>query len=146
MIPATGQPPSRTERGSGAVELVLTTALILIPMTMLLLSLPLMVAYRTMGDAAAREAVRACANALDPSSGQQGAERLARRILGERGLAPEAIEVTVDCRTAWEPGAVVSATVSFRAPLINVVGIGSLGTVTFARSYRERIESYRSWP
>ncbi|MDE0168063.1 MAG: hypothetical protein OXS29_00885 [bacterium] len=146
MIPATGWPPSRTERGSGAVELVLTTALILIPMTMLLLSLPLMVAYRTMGDAAAREAVRACANALDPSSGQQRAESLARRILGERGLSPQAIEVIVDCRAGWEPGAVVSATVSFRAPVIDVVGIGSLGTVTFSRSYRERIKPYRSWP
>lgn len=134
------------ERGSGAVELVLATAFILIPVTLLLLSLPLMVAYRSMGDAAAREAVRACAAAFDPSSGQRSAERLAYRILDERGLSPEETEVVVDCETAWEPGGVVSATVSFRAPMISVVGIGSLGTVNIHRSFRERMEPYRSWP
>ena len=134
------------ERGSGAVELVLVTAFILIPVAVLLLSFPLMVAYRSMGDAAAREAVRACAAAFDPSSGQRNAERLAFRILDERGLSPEETEVVVDCETAWEPGGEVSATVSFRAPMISVVGIGSLGTVKIHRSYRERIEPYRSWP
>lgn len=134
------------ERGSGAVELVLSTAFILIPTALLLLSLPLMVVYRSMGDAAAREAVRACATALDPSTGQKRAERLAYRILGERGLSPEATTVTVDCQAAWQPGGVVSASVSFRVPLINVVGVGSLGSVTIHRSFRERIEPYRSWP
>jgi len=146
LKPSTGVPPYRTERGSGAVELVLTTAFILIPMAILLLSLPLMVAYRAMGDAAAREAVRACATAFDPSSGQQRAESLAHRILDERGLSPEATEVTVDCQSAWKPGGVVSATVSFRTPLIKVVGLGSLGSVTIHRSFRERIETYRSTP
>ena len=134
------------ERGSSAVELVLATAFILIPVALLLLSLPLMVAYRSMGDAAAREAVRACANAFDPSSGQRSAETIAYRILDERGLSPEMAEVVVDCETAWEPGGVVSATVSFRAPMISVVGIGSLGTVNIHRSFRERMEPYRSWP
>ena len=142
----TGPRPAWTERGSGGVELVLTTAFILIPIALLLLSLPLMLAYRSMGDAAAREAVRACASAFDPSSGQERAETLAHRILGERGLSPEAAEVTVDCQAAWEPGGVVSATVAFRAPMINLVGVGSLGTVTIHRSFRERIEPHRSWP
>ena len=146
MNPGPGPPQAWTERGSGAVELVLTTAFILIPMAMLLLSLPLMVAYRSMGDAAAGEAVRACASAFDPASGQERAEWIAHRILRERGLSPEGIEVVVDCETAWEPGGVVSATVSFQAPMINVVGIGSLGTVNINRSYRERMEPYRSWP
>ena len=135
-----------TERGSGAIDLVLATAFILIPMAMLLVSLPLLVAYKAMGDAAAREAVRACATAFDPSSGQELAEELAYRILSERGLSPEATQVAVDCESAWEPGGVVSATVSLRVPMINVVGIGSLGTVNIHRSFREQIEPYRSWP
>lgn len=146
MIPGTERSRAVGERGSGAVELVLATAFILIPTALLLLSLPLMVAYRSMGDAAAREAVRACATAFDPSTGQERAEGLAYRILGERGLSPEATTVTVDCQTAWQPGGVVSASVSFRVPLINVVGVGSLGSVTIHRSFRERIEPYRSWP
>ena len=146
LNPRTPSSPSWTERGSGAVDLVLVTAFILIPIALLLLSFPLMVAYRSMGDAAAREAVRACAAAFDPSSGQRNAEQLAHRILSERGLSAEGTEVVVDCETAWEPGGVVSATVSFRAPMISVVGIGNLGTVNINRSYRERMEPYRSWP
>lgn len=141
-----GIPPLRTERGSGAVDLVLTAAFILMPVAMLLLSFPLMVAYHSMGDAAAREAARACATAFDSTSGQERAERIAHRILGERGLAPAATRVTVDCVSSWKPDGEVTATVSFRAPMIEVVGIGSLGSVTVERSYRERIEPYRSWP
>ena len=135
-----------SEDGAGAIDLVLATAFLLIPTAMLLLSLPLLVGYRSMGDAAAREAVRACATAFDPTSGQESAEKIALRILDERGLSPEATDIEIDCSQAWEPDSVVTATVSFRVPLINLVGMGSLGTVTIHRSYRERIEPYRSAP
>ena len=125
---------------------MLVAAFVLIPVAMLLLSLPLLVEYRSMGDAAAREAVRACATAFDPSTGQARAESIARRILDERGLSPEDTRIEIDCLDEWEPGGVVTATVSFRVPAINVVGIGTVGSVTIERTYREQIEPYRSAP
>ena len=143
------RPPSALgggERGGGAVDLVMVSAFLLIPTAMLLLSLPLLVEYRSLADAAAREAVRACAAAPDPASGQAHAEDVAAQILGERGLSPEETDVDINCADAWRPGREVRGSVSIRVPAISVVGFGSIGSVTIERTYRERIESTRSLP
>ncbi len=132
--------------GAGAVELVVGTALLLFPVSLLLLSLPLLVEYRSMGDAAAREAVRACAIADDPRSGETISERMVQRIITERGLVPENVTVDVDCAIAWRPGGVVTASVSFEVPALRIVGIGDVGRMTILRTYAERIELHRSEP
>ncbi|MDE0138221.1 MAG: hypothetical protein OXM57_07405 [bacterium] len=134
------------ERGAGAIDLVLVSAFILIPFAMLLLSFPIRMEYRSMTDAAAREAVRACATAFDPDTGQDRAEAVARRILAERSLASGTPDLTIDCRDSWAPGGVVSARVSLDAPAINVMGSWTLGSWTFTSSYREQMEPYRSIP
>ena len=146
MISPVAGPGPGSERGSGAIDLVLVAAFILIPVAFLMLSLPLLLEYRSMGDAAAREAVRACATAPDPSEGQRRAADLAGRILGERGLAPENAVVDIDCLAAWEPGGVVTAKVSLQAPAIQVMGVWRLTGVTIDRTYREQIEPHRSAP
>ena len=109
---------------------------------MLLLSLPLLVEYRSLADAAAREAVRACAAAPDPASGQAHAEDAAAQILGERGLSPEK---PIECGNGWRPGGEVSVSVSTRVPAVSV-GFGSIGSVTIERTYLERTEYTRSLP
>ncbi|MDE0709640.1 MAG: hypothetical protein OXH89_04335 [bacterium] len=134
------------ERGMGAIDLVLVSAFILIPFAMLLLSFPIRMEYRSMADAAAREAVRACATAFDPATGQERAEAVARQVLGERGPAPGATVVSIDCQTAWAPGGVVSARVSLDVPVIDVMGIWTVGWWTITSSYREQMEPYRSVP
>ena len=134
------------ERGTGAIDLVLVSAFILIPFAMLLLSFPIRMEYRSMVDAAAREAVRACATAFDPETGQDRAEAVARQILAERSLAPGAADLSIDCRTSWAPSGVVSARVSLDVPAINVMGSWTLGSSTVTSSYREQMEPYRSLP
>ena len=134
------------ERGAGAIDLVLVAAFILIPFAMLLLSFPIRMEYRSMADAAAREAVRACATAFDPDTGQDRAESVARQILGERSLAPGTADVSIDCRNTWAPGGLVSARVSLDVPAINVMGSWTVGSWTVTSSYREQMEPYRSIP
>lgn len=134
------------ERGVGAIDLVLVSAFILIPFAMLLLSFPIRMEYRSMVDAAAREAVRACATAFDPTRGQIQAEAVARQILAERGPASGVADVRIDCRTAWAPGGVVSARVSLDVPAIDVMWIWTVGSWTITSSYREQMEPYRSIP
>ncbi|MYF83429.1 MAG: hypothetical protein F4176_04655 [Acidimicrobiia bacterium] len=134
------------ESGTGAIDLVLVAAFILIPFAMLLLSFPIRMEYRSMADAAAREAVRACATAFDPETGQDRSEAVARRILAERSLAPVTPDLAIDCRTSWAPGGVVSARVSLDVPAIKVMGSWTLGTWTITSSYREQMEPYRSIP
>ena len=136
----------RGQGGAGAVELVLAVAFLIIPVALLLMSLPILAEYRSMGDAAAREAVRACAVASDPRSGQETSERVARQIITERGLAPEGTTIDIDCAVAWRPGGVVTAAVVFEVPAIHIVGIGEIGSITISRSYVERIEAHRSEP
>lgn len=132
------------QRGSGAVELLLIAAALLVPAAMLLLGLPTLLEYRSLGDAAAREAVRACAVAPGPAAGQQRAQAAARRILGERGLNPQQVEISIDCDRAWAPGSEVSARVSYRIPALRIVGIGEAGNIAVSRSWREIIHPYRS--
>ena len=144
--PARIRPRIAGESGTGAIDLVLVAAFILIPFAMLLLSFPIRMEYRSMVDAAAREAVRACATAFDPEAGQDRAEAVARRILAERSLASGAADLTIDCRTSWAPGGVVSARVSLDVPAIKVMGSWTLGSWTFTSSYREQMEPYRSTP
>lgn len=134
------------ERGMGAIDLVLVSAFILIPFAMLLLSFPIRMEYRSMANAAAREAVRACATAFDPQTGQDRAEAVARQILAERSLASGTADVSIDCRTSWAPGGVVSARVSLDVPAINVMGSWTVGSWTITGSYREQMEPYRSIP
>lgn len=136
----------RGEQGTGAVDLVVVSAFLLIPAAMLLLSLPLMVEYRSLADAAAREAVRACAFDPHPITGQIRADAIARQILKERDLSPQGTMVYINCDSAWYPGEVVTARVSFQAPAVSVIGFGNIGAVTIERTYREQIEQTRSLP
>lgn len=136
----------RGEQGAGAVDLVVVSAFLLIPAAMLLLSLPLMVEYRSLADAAAREAVRACAVAPDPITGQSHADAIARQILDERKLLQEEPTVKIDCRQLWWPDRMVRASVSIRVPAVSVIGFGSIGAVTIERTYCEQIEETRSQP
>lgn len=134
------------QQGAGAVELVLATAFLIIPIVLLVMSLPILVEYRSMGDSAAREAARACAVADDPRRGQERSERIAHRVITERGFVPDETTIDVDCVSAWKPGGVVTASVSFRVPAVYIAGIGEVGTVTISRTYTERIEPHRSRP
>ena len=134
------------EKGAGAIDLVMVSAFLLIPTAMMLLGFPLMMEYRSMGDAAAREAARACATASDPNTGQSRAEAVVRSILNGRGLSPEGTKLKIECSNEWRPGEVVTAKVSFEVPAVSVVGFGSLGTVTIVQTYWEKIEHYRSAP
>ena len=132
------------QRGSGAVELLLVAAALLVPATMLLLGLPVLLEYRSLGDAAAREAVRACAAAPGPAAGQQRAQAAARRIVGERGLNPQQVEINIDCERAWAPGSEVSARISYRIPAWQLPGMGEVGNISVNRTWREIIHPYRS--
>ncbi len=134
------------QEGAGAVELVLAVALLMFPISLLLLTLPILAEYRSVGDAAAREATRACAIANNPQSGTENSERIVRRIIAERGLATEDTTVETDCATAWRPGGVVTVSVSFQVPAMQLPGIGEVGRMTIRRTYSERIEFYRSEP
>lgn len=136
----------RGQPGAGAVELVLATAFLIIPVSLLLMSLPILAEYRSVGDASAREAVRACAVAPDPWSGQENSEQIARRIIMERGLTPVGAAIEIDCAEAWKPGGTVTASVSLEVPAIRIVGIGDIGKVTVTRTYVERVEPHRSEP
>ncbi|MCY3539463.1 MAG: hypothetical protein OXH10_06405 [bacterium] len=136
----------RNQNGSGAIELVLAAAFILFPFAVLLLSFPVQMEYRSMADAAARQAARACAVAYGPAEGQNHAEAIAQIVLSERGLDSSSAVVAVDCLSSWAPGSVVTATVSVEAPAFSIMEVWTVGSLTMTSTYREQIEPYRSLP
>ncbi|WP_435769739.1 hypothetical protein [Nocardioides sp. SYSU DS0651] len=87
----------RTERGSGLVEMVWLSLLLLLPLLWIVLSV-FEVQRGSFGvSGAARAAARAYALAPNDVAGEQRAEAVARQALADQGLTAAPLRVTVTC-------------------------------------------------
>ncbi|MFC5729553.1 hypothetical protein [Nocardioides vastitatis] len=87
----------RDERGSGLVEMVWLTLILLLPLLWIVLSV-FEVQRGAFGvSGAARAAARAYALAPNAVAGEQRAERVARRALADHGLTGVPVSVTISC-------------------------------------------------
>lgn len=88
----------RSQRGSGLVEIVWMSILLLLPLLWIVLSV-FEVQRGSFGvSGAARAAARAYALAPNDLAGQQRAEAVARQALADQGLDDAPLRVTVTCR------------------------------------------------
>lgn len=115
------------QRGFAALELVAGTALLLVPVVCTVLALPAWAERRTVGELAARDAVRRVALAGVCDVG--GAAAAVRDAAVAGGLEPGDVAVVLDCA----PGAVltrdtpVRARVTVLVPALTVPALGSVG-------------------
>ena len=87
----------RDERGSGLVEMVWLTLILLLPLLWIVLSV-FEVQRGAFGvSGAARAAARAYALAPNDAAGEQRAEAVARRALADQGLSGAPVSVTITC-------------------------------------------------
>lgn len=134
----------RNERGEVALSYLLVSVFILIPVGLLALSIPIYLEYRTLGETAAQQAVRAYTTASSDTEGRARSEAAVEQVANTTTLSPEDMTVTISGPT--EPDAVVTATVTYEIPAINIFGIGSLGTLTVEHSYTEHLGTFRETP
>ena len=131
------------ERGYVSLELVLGLAVLVLPVAMLVLTLPTWFARQNLARLAAQQAAR---TAVVTRSGDRGLAA-AREIAAGNGLDPD-----TEMRVAFAPesslgrGGVVVTQVTVRMPITVVPGLGDVGSFSWTATYSERVDPYRSGP
>lgn len=131
------------EHGFVTLEFVLGLALLVLPVALIVLTMPTWFARQDVARLAAQEAARTAAVTESASHGTA----MAREIAANNGLDPQRqMTVAFDPSSSYAPGGVVIADVTVRMPVTVIPGIGSLGAFSWTASYREAVDTYRSAP
>ncbi len=134
----------RDDRGTAAVELALALALFLIPISLLVITLPAWPERQTVARAAVTEAARAVVLADSWDEGVIAANEIARQAASNQGLDPDDVSVAVE--GSLERGATVTASVTIDMPALVVPGLTTVGSWSWTASHSERVDDYRSFP
>jgi hypothetical protein len=143
--------PRRRSPGDGhaegfvATELALGVGVLLLPVALLVLTLPTWSERQTTARAIAREAGRVVASEGTCSPGD--ALAVARTMAANLGLAAGDVAVALDCDGGpLAPGSDVEVAVTVRMPAVDIPGIGPVGEWSWTAHHREPIDRYRSLP
>ena len=132
------------ERGAVAVELPAAIGLLLIPMALLVITIPTWPERQTVARAAAIEAARTAVLAGSWDEGIADGHATVALAAENYGLDP------ADLTLAWSGdfvrGGSVTATVTVRMPALVIPGLTTIEPWTWASSHTERIDDYRSLP
>ena len=133
------------ERGGFApVELALTVGLWLLPLTLLVASLPTWVERQSLGRVAAAEAARAVALAPDLQTGWLRAEELRVSLARSHDVEGGDLDVTVDGELVRGGEIVVTSAVAVPALSVPLLGVEA-PAVTLRHTQVERVDDYRSF-
>jgi hypothetical protein len=130
----------RAQGGFVTVEWVAAVAFLLLPVVVLVATLPAWTERRHAATVAAREAASAAVlrAEVDPGAARAVAVDVARNY----GM--EARDVAVSVRAGARRGAYVTVDVSVRMPAIAVPGLVEAGSWTYTATQHRRLDDYRS--
>lgn len=154
-----GPDRARSESGYAALELVLGIGLILMPVALLVLSLPGWVERTSLARTAAREAARMVVTADDPTNALELAATLVERIAENHGVRAEDVGTCVSVHAAGTappstctgPAMItrtdaVTVHVSVRLPALLLPGSPArVPSSTRTLVHTERVDRYRTW-
>jgi hypothetical protein len=136
----------RRERGFAAIELSAGVALLVLPVTLLVLGLPQWSSRQGVARLAARDAARVVALA---GWCDRGAARVAvDRVAADADLAPGALGLTLDCvpSAPLPRGGAVAARVTVGMPVLDVPILGRAAAWSWTAQHREPVDPYGSRP
>lgn len=134
---------ARGESGNATLELALGTAVLVVPVLLLVTVIPLWLERHAVAELAAREAARAFALADDAGRARHAAHQAALRVAAGHGIPRE--EWATSVSGVLSPGATVTARVSARVPSLVLPLLGAVGGFTVTAEHRELVDPYRSW-
>lgn len=154
-----GPERARSESGYAALELALGIGLILMPVALLVLSLPGWVERSSLARTAAREAARLVVTAEDPANALEQATALVERIAENHGVRAEDVGAcfsvhaagTAPPSTCTGPAMItrmdaVTVHVSVRLPALTLPGShAQVPSSTRTLLHTERVDRYRTW-
>ena len=123
--------------------MTLAVGLIMIPLVMLVASIPRWVETRSMAELAAQEAARQAVLADTQSSGQAAGETMARQIADNHGVDGATLIVSFDGILDW--GEEITASVTVPMPLLSIPLIGDFVATNYVAEHTERVDDYRSF-
>ena len=131
----------RAEAGASPIELVLGLALLVLPVTLLVLSIPTWMAAQSGARAAAQEAARVLAVRGDGPAARGAAGALVEEIARNRGLELDGLDLH---RTNVAGREAIAADVTVRLPAVAVPFIGRWAAVDWTAHHVEPVDLYRS--
>jgi hypothetical protein len=136
----------RRERGFAAIELSAGVALLVLPVALLVLSLPQWSSRQGVARLAARDAARVVA--LAGWCDRDAAQGAVDRIAADADLAPGALGLTLYCVAAspLPRGGAVTARVTVVMPVLDVPILGRAAAWTWTAQHREPVDPYGSRP
>ena len=135
--------PSLLEQGSATpLSLVLGMGLIVMPVLVLVLTLPTWEQRAVDAQDAARNAARALVVADDWGDGVAAADQAVSQVVAGDNLV--AGDVGLRLAGSLEPGATVTASVTVLVPAGNVPGLGFIGALHYTASSTQHVDAYRA--
>lgn len=138
----------RFEGGFAVPEFVAGTALLLLPVGVLVAMLPVWSEAQTAGRVAAQQAARAAVLELTAPAAGLAAQRAAEQAAADHGHRL-AGPVVLEGEVAVGPGGVqslVTARVTMALPALRLPLVGEVGTVAWTTSSTQPVDVYRSRP
>lgn len=137
----------RAEDGLVAAEYAAGVGFLLLPVTLLVLSLPAWVDAQEAGRVAAQQAARAVVTASDHAAGVAEGRRLVSETLANRAVAQVGETVfdgSLRHRAGDEPQELVTATVTVRVPAVRLPLVGAWAAFDRAIAHTQPVDRYRS--
>lgn len=134
----------RDERGTVAVELSLALGLFLVPVALLVITIPTWPERQTVARAAAIEASRSAALADSIDEGIEHGNAAVAQAARNYGLDADQFRVVWD--GSFGRGQSITARVTVRMPALVVPGLTAVEAWSWTASHTERVDDYRSLP
>ena len=132
--------PPRDDCGSTAVELPLAVGLLLLPVVIVILSVPQWPERQSIATSAAKEAVSLYSTGSNPADGADLAANAVAQTAANYGLDNLSLELTGE----WCRGCEVTAHVTVTIPAIQLPFAGEVGSFEWTATSSARIDDYRS--
>jgi cytochrome c-type biogenesis protein CcmH/NrfG len=132
----------RTERGFVAAELALGVVALMLPVAVVVLTLPRWSERQVTARVITREVARRAAR--DGICDQAAARGLGVAMARNLGVAPDEVTVQLECadHAILAPGTDVVAKVTVLIPAVQLPGVGAVGAWSWTASHREPVDRY----
>lgn len=130
--------------GSVPIEFALGVGVLVLPVALLVLTLPQWAERQSAARLAAREAARAVVLADTGPAGVAAGHDAAARVAANHGIDPS--DFTVAFTGAVVRGEAVTASVTARFPATAFPGLADVAAFTWTATHTEQVDHYRSLP
>jgi hypothetical protein len=135
------------DRGYVAAEFTLGVCVILLPVTMIVLALPVWAERQAMAQRAANESAREMALATSSEGGLAAAERVVTEVAANYDIARADVRgPDLSAGGDVAAGSTVVSRVTVRMPVMVIPLIGRVGSWSWTAVHAERVDDYRSFP